>query len=133
MFILFDELYNNTDKLSYYLNLGELINLSIQNKAKNIAKSHSKKPNKYQNYNICIVNCPSDIISEVGSVLTKDYNFDFVVLWRYNHPNQQYIVSLRANNKVNVANIATKYGGGGHMNAASFTTLINPLILFDAQ
>jgi oligoribonuclease NrnB/cAMP/cGMP phosphodiesterase (DHH superfamily) len=133
MFILFDELYNNSDnKISYYLNLGELINLSIQNKANNIACSHSKKINKYQNYNICIVNCPSDIISEVGSILTKDYNFDFIVLWRYNHPNKEYIVSLRANNKVNIANIAVKYGGGGHANAASFTTKINPLILFDA-
>jgi len=131
MFEMYDEIIKNPDKIHYYLDLGDLINRSIQNKAKNIAHQHSKKINYYKDNMICIVNCPSEIISEVGSILTKDYNFDFAVLWRYDHPKEQYIVSLRANNMVDVSKIATKYGGGGHKNAASFSTQINPLILFD--
>jgi len=139
MFNIFDEIYNNPSKSLYYIELGDLINRSIQQKASNIAYSHSKKSDTYldthnnKEYNICIVNCPTDIISEVGSILTKDYNFDFAVLWRYNHPNSEYIISMRANNNnaiVDVSEIARKYGGGGHKSAASFTSKTNPHILF---
>lgn len=143
MFNILDELYNIPNKTLYYVEMGDLINRSIQQKAYNIASYHSKKSDKYKSvqasdmnkeYNICIVNCPTDIISEVGSILTKDYNFDFAVLWRYNHPTGEYIVSLRANNidrdVADVSEIARKYGGGGHKNAASFSTKINPITLF---
>lgn len=141
MFNIFDELYNIPSKSTYYIELGDLINRSIQNKAYNIASYHSKNSDKYciedKEYNICIVNCPTDIISEVGSILTKDYNFDFAVLWRYNHPDTEYIVSLRANNigktVIDVSEIAKKFGGGGHKNAASFSTNINPIILFHSH
>ncbi len=138
MFNIFDELFSIPTKSSYYIELGDLINRSIQNKAHSIASYHSKKSERYirkmKEYNICIVNCPTDIISEVGSILTKDYNFDFAVLWRYNNPTSEYIVSMRSNNigkdAIDVSEIAKEYGGGGHMNAASFLTKINPIILF---
>jgi len=138
MFNILDELYNVPNKTSYYIELGDLINRSIQNKASSIAYNHSKKSERYiremKEYNICIVNCPTDIISEVGSILTKDYNFDFAVLWRYNNPTAEYIVSMRSNNigkaSIDVSEIAKQYGGGGHKNAASFSTKINPSVLF---
>ena len=134
MFNILDELYNFPSKTTYYVEMGDLINRSIQQKASSIAYNHSKKSDRYitemREYNICIVNCSTDIISEVGSILTKDYNFDFAVLWRYNHPASEYIVSLRANNMADVSEIAKQYGGGGHKNAASFSTKINPIILF---
>ena len=110
MFNILDELNNITTKSRlrqlYYIELGELINRSIQQRASTIASYHSKKGDKYiviasdmiKEYNICIVNCHTDIISEVGSILTRDYNFDFAVLWRYNHPTSEYSVSLRSNN-----------------------------------
>ena len=133
MLNIFDSI-TQTNNLDYYIELGDLVNRSIQNKASNIAYSHSKKSNRYidgnKEYNMCIVNCPTDIVSEVGSILTKDYNFDFAVLWRYIHPTSEYIVSLRSNNVADVSEIAKKYGGGGHKNAASFSTKINPITLF---
>jgi oligoribonuclease NrnB/cAMP/cGMP phosphodiesterase (DHH superfamily) len=134
MFNILDELIFIPGKPLYYIELGDLINRSIQNKASSIAYNHSKKGDRYidenKEYNICIVNCPTDIISEVGSILTKEYNFDFAVLWRYNHPASEYIVSMRANNIADVSEIAKKFGGGGHKNAASFSTKINPITLF---
>lgn len=137
MFNTLDELYNTPSKTTYYLEIGDLINRSIQNKASSIAYNHSKKSDRYidknKEYNVCIVNCSTDIISEVGSILTKDYNFDFAVLWRYNHPASEYIVSLRANNNADVSEIARQYGGGGHKNAASFSTKINPITLFHTR
>lgn len=40
-------------------------------------------------------------------------------------PNSTYRISLRSKNRVNVARVAELFGGGGHANAAGFTTKAN--------
>lgn len=46
---------------------------------------------------------------------------DFVAIWTYNFVNDETKVSLRSVGDMDVSEIASKYGGGGHKNAAGFT------------
>ncbi len=130
MFKLFDELYLNKEKINFYLELGEIMNKVNLIKARNISESHSKKVNQYNGHTVCIVNCSSDLASDVGNMLSSMTHIDFAALWTYNHPNETYNVSLRSNNKVDVSLIAKQFNGGGHVNAAGFATKINPMELF---
>jgi nanoRNase/pAp phosphatase (c-di-AMP/oligoRNAs hydrolase) len=117
LFSLFD---NIESKMDYYKEIGTVMNNMILSKARAIADKHITTITKYKGYNVCIVNC-IEYVSEVGSIITSNPLIDFAVLWKYNHPTQEYIVSLRANNKVDCSVIAKQYGGGGHKNAAGFT------------
>jgi oligoribonuclease NrnB/cAMP/cGMP phosphodiesterase (DHH superfamily) len=127
LFLLFDELFFES-KINYYIEIGKLINRINSNKIKLIAETHSKRIDNYENYKICIVNCDRELTSELGNVLSKD--FDFAVLWQYNHPNSEYYISLRSNNKVDVSLITSKFGGGGHKNAGGFSSKISPMNIF---
>lgn len=131
LFEIFNGLYLVPYKFTFCLNLGAVVSKANLFKANSLAESHAKKIDKYREFSVCIVNCPSELISDVGNILsTKDF-IDFAVLWKYNHPNQDYYVSLRSCNKVDVSVIAVNFGGGGHPNAAGFCTKINPTILFN--
>lgn len=137
LFKLFDELYENEvihqdlTKFKFYINIGEVSNKSILLKSKYIALEHLKKINHYKGHNVCIVNCSSELSSDLGNILASSDEVDFAALWRYNHPKEEYYVSLRSNNKVDVSIIAKEFGGGGHKNASGFATKINPIILFN--
>jgi oligoribonuclease NrnB/cAMP/cGMP phosphodiesterase (DHH superfamily) len=138
LFLLFNELYNDPTKIDYYINFGSIINIINFNKIKNIADSHSMRVDDYSLYNnnfvyyykVCIVNCEREIASELGNILSSKPNIDFAVLWQYNHPKNEYYVSLRSNNKVDVSLISKQFSGGGHKNAAGFTTNKNPIDIF---
>ena len=100
-------------------------------KCKYMAQESLKKIDRYQNYNVCIVNCSSDLTSDLGNILASSDECDFAALWKYNHTKEEYYVSLRSDNKADVSLIAKEFGGGGHKNAAGFSTKINPIILFN--
>jgi oligoribonuclease NrnB/cAMP/cGMP phosphodiesterase (DHH superfamily) len=127
LFLLFDELYYKCN-IKYYIEIGKIINKINTNKIKLIAESHSKRIDIYEKYKICIVNCDRELTSELGNVLSKD--FDFAVLWQYDHPKSEYYISLRSNNKVDVSLITSKFGGGGHKNAGGFSSKISPIDIF---
>ena len=99
-------------------------------KCKYIAIESLKKIDNYKDHKICIVNCSSDLSSDLGNILSSSDGVDFAVLWRYNHTKEEYYISLRSNNKVDVSIIANIFNGGGHKNASGFATKINPIILF---
>lgn len=132
LFQLFNELYDedNLKKFRFYIKIGSIINNSVMLKCKYMAIEHLKKINNYKGYNVCIVNCSSDLSSDLGNILASSETVDFAALWRYNHTKEEYYVSLRSNNKVDVSLIAKEFGGGGHKNASGFATKINPIILF---
>ncbi len=130
LFEVFDGLFSNSDKFQFCLELGSIISKANLAKAKNLAKIHAKRIDNYKDHKICIVNCPTDLTSDVGNILSSMDSIDFAVLWKYSHPNQEYYVSLRSTNKVDVSIIAKSFGGGGHPNAAGFSTKTNPAILF---
>lgn len=69
-------------------------------------------------YKVPVANCPLYLASDVGNALAKD-NPLFAATY-FDMPNGR-VVSLRAQSKVAVNQIALKYGGGGHCKAAGFT------------
>jgi oligoribonuclease NrnB/cAMP/cGMP phosphodiesterase (DHH superfamily) len=143
IFNLFNELYqehgsllnessstiNRTSKMKMCMEFGSIISKANLLKAQYLADSHAKKIDQYESYNICIVNCPSDLTSDVGNILAQKETIDFAVLWKYSHPHEEYYVSLRSTN-IDISPIAKKFGGGGHPHAAGFSTHINPVTLF---
>lgn len=133
LFELFNELYydNESNKFNFYINIGKVINKSTLMKCKYIALEHIKKINNYKDHNVCIVNCSSELSSDLGNILASSDGVDFAALWRYNHNKEEYYVSLRSDDKVDVSLIAKDFGGGGHKNASGFATKINPIILFN--
>ena len=131
IFNIFDEILLNPFKFEFYIELGDIINKSIIIKCKYMAIDGLKKINHYKNYNICIINCPHDLTSDLGNTLLISDLIDFAVLWSYNHTKEEYYISLRSNNKADVSLIAKEFGGGGHKNASGFSTKINPIILFN--
>lgn len=130
LFEIFNNIYNDINKFNECITLGTIMNKINLNKATNIAKLSIKRIDTYEGFKVCIVNCPSQYSSDVGNILSSNENVDFAVLWNYNHPKEEYYVSLRSCNKVDVSQIAKKYGGGGHANASGFSTKINPTELF---
>jgi hypothetical protein len=75
----------------------------------------------------------SMLASEVGnSLLEKNSSVDFVAMWFDKTDNADSgitrVWSLRANNKFDCSALAKKFGGGGHPNAAGFTSSTNFMI-----
>lgn len=133
LFELFYELENEPEKINYYINIGSIICKSTDNKVNQYAKNALKKINKYQNYNVCIVNSTNEFKSELGNIIASDPRVDFAVIWCYNHINDEYYVSLRSCGSINVAQIAKTFGGGGHINAAGCTLKQNPIYVFVSE
>lgn len=95
-------------------------NSMIQNSLRNSIRC------TYKNYNVWLYVCPKNILSEVGSKLTRwkfrDGSYpDFVVYWEYDVESHKFLISFRsAKNTVDVHNIARELNekGGGHRNAS---------------
>lgn len=131
LFELFDELLTDSTKYLKYLEIGKIVGQVNINKAMEIADAHYKTIDQYNDYKVCIVNCPGDLVSDVGSSLvSRKDRCDFAVLWNYYHPTKEYKISLRSGNRADVSVIAKQFGGGGHRNAAGFTSTVSPMILF---
>lgn len=96
------------------------INRTIQWKNKTLIKT------KFEGHNVGVV-FTDKFTSEIGNVLCDiNKDIDFVMMIAYGS------ISLRGKNKVDLSEIAKKFGGGGHFNAAGFpinTTKITELIL----
>lgn len=99
-------------------------------RAKEIGKileeSHSAKVTMYtdlaesitfEGYTIFAVNAPREVRSELGHVLAQKTN-SFSLIFTYEKGNWK--CSMRSVKDFDVSVIASKYGGGGHKNAAAF-------------
>ena len=71
-------------------------------------------------------NCPSHLTSDVGHQLANESG-SYGLCWYVNKDNL-VICSLRSNGDYDVSAIAKKFGGGGHKNAAGFTTTIQNIM-----
>lgn len=80
------------------------------------------KENAYQvifdGHKIYAVNAPRFLRSQIGMILSKKYP-PFSLIWQ--RDKRRIEVSLRSNGDLNVSEIALKFGGGGHHNAAGFS------------
>lgn len=91
-----------------------------------LAGSHVAKVEMYANlaelvtfegYQIYAVNAPREVRSELGHVLAEKTN-SFSLIFTYEKG--FWKCSMRSVKDFDVSSIATKYGGGGHRNAAAF-------------
>lgn len=135
LFELFNQMYSNPEKSKFYLDLGKIISTITENKAQTIGDDHMRSVSSYAFngviYKACVVNCSTDIASETGNYISSSEQIDFAVLWRYHNPSKEFYVSLRSTGDIDVSTIAKSLGGGGHKNAAGFSTKIFPPTLFD--
>ena len=128
-FIELFKLFNNTEsKISYYIDIGYIINKEKEDIINHIIEENKDKTYIFNNHPIKIINCDYDLVSDLGSMITKDNTFHMAVLWRL--ADDMYTINLRANNMIDVSIIAKQYNGGGHKNAASFKSKDSPFILF---
>lgn len=67
-----------------------------------------------------VANLPYTMCSEAGNILAKHYDFGATF---YINSAGKYVYSLRSIGDFDVSKLASYYGGGGHKNAAGFTTL----------
>lgn len=72
---------------------------------------------EFEGYTVLSVNSPN-YVSEIGNALAIKQP-PFGIVW--SRRGKKVVVSMRANGAVDVSQIAKKYGGGGHPNAASFS------------
>ena len=76
------------------------------------------QPRKFGGKDVLVVNA-SHWMSEIGARLAPDC--DFALVWYWDHESLHTKASLRAfHETVDVAEIAKKFGGGGHRKAAGF-------------
>jgi oligoribonuclease NrnB/cAMP/cGMP phosphodiesterase (DHH superfamily) len=132
-FTVFDELSDNEEtKLAEILTIGKLL---YEKRNRDISFYLSQTLGKvyhWEGKHVYIVNCSSELISDLGNALANKEECHFAVLWNYNHQNEEYRISLRSANKVDVSAICKRYGGGGHPNAAGMTSKIHPSVLFSS-
>jgi len=77
------------------------------------------KPGKYK---VAVFNGGCPTISSIGAYMMDNIKCDFVMVWNMNLGKKEIIVSLRSKNtSVNIEEIATCFGGGGHYSAAAFS------------
>lgn len=72
------------------------------------------------------------LVSEIAEYISNQHNVDFVIIWFFNTENN-YKISLRTQDKVNVCSIAKKYGGGGHKSASGILFTDEPHLLNEIE
>jgi len=101
-------------KLKVFIKEGQIILAHKEKVIKDLAEKAKKII--FEGKEILAVNSPV-FISEIGNALVKKFP-PFSLVW---FENGKFIkISLRSDGKFNVAEIAEKYGGGGHRAAAGF-------------
>lgn len=77
-------------------------------------KANTMVRTKFEGYNVGVV-FADKFTSEIGNALcNRNKDLDFVMMISYND------IGLRGKDKVDLSELAKKYGGGGHFNAAGF-------------
>lgn len=70
----------------------------------------------------CLIVNSAVLASEIGNAMALTPEVDIGVIWRYDHKERSYIISLRsARDDVNVSELAKSFGGGGHPRASGVT------------
>jgi len=129
-FQLFNSVYRDPAKFDEILSIGTILEKRKQKKIESIVKKVSTKTYIYKGNKVCIVNCEHELASDLGNTILKTYDYDFTVCWKYDHLEEEYWLSLRADGKVDVSEICKEFGGGGHKNASGCSTKIHPSVLF---
>lgn len=113
-------IFENKDKKKALeiIKTGKII-LKYQDSLVNKMVEHGHK-SVFEGYESFVVNSPV-LISEIGHKIYEGAG-KIAIIWshRKKSDNKKIIVSLRSDGLINVAELAEKYGGGGHKAAAGF-------------
>ena len=125
-----DELVSfNSDKLQEFIAKGKDY-VYIENKY--IRKlAFRTSIGTFLNKRVYFVNS-SILVSELGNYLLENdkHNIDYAIIWRYNQEYSRYEVSVRSKKNADSTIICKHFNGGGHKNAAGFSTDQNILSMF---
>lgn len=127
---LFDEPAYPTEHLSEFINEGRAILRAHDQNVQAVLKGAKRPCTIIGTFDAKIVglacNCPSHLTSDVGHQLANESG-SYGLCWYVNKDNL-VICSLRSNGDYDVSAIAKEFGGGGHRNAAGFTTTIQSIM-----
>ncbi len=119
-FKIWDKLISDGDKESNYQKFaekGEIIVFYEDKIIENIIINNAY-PVIFEGHKIYAINALRFLKSQIGMLLSKKYP-PFSLVWQ--RDKNRIEVSLRSNGDLNVSEIALKFGGGGHPNAAGFS------------
>jgi oligoribonuclease NrnB/cAMP/cGMP phosphodiesterase (DHH superfamily) len=130
--LVMDSIYQNPSTMQDYVKIGTAIENNKQEKIKKMVEYNKNNVYTYNGFRCGIINCDYDLASDLGNAMMLTNNFDFVVLWRYDHPKELYILSFRSTEKSNfdVSELAKSLGGGGHFCAAGASIKEHPSVYF---
>ncbi|MDD4930855.1 MAG: DHHA1 domain-containing protein [Candidatus Colwellbacteria bacterium] len=72
-------------------------------------------------YKVRFVICKHTLASEVGNRLSSMDDCSFAAIGRYDYDTDEWWISCRGKDKVNLSVLCREFGGGGHPNASGFT------------
>ena len=108
---------SNINKFQEILNNGITIRKYVNKQIKHLETKTYQKTFIFNNKKYNVIYCNSPILqSDLGNYLVNNYPVDFAAIYHFNGYNT--IFSLRGKDKINLSEIAKKYNGGGHFNAA---------------
>jgi len=96
---------------------GEAIERKLQKDIKQLIASGVRRM-IIAGYDVPVLNASSAYVSDAGNILSVDEPF---AACYWDHPDGRSFSLRSAEEGVDVAKVAKKYGGGGHKNAAGFT------------
>lgn len=121
-------MYNKCDSpIDYHSELSTKPMCDIVAEGKVVVDLHWKRVSRalteaqligFEGHLVPILNCPRDLASDVGHRLCIEHNVPFSITYR--DVGDKRIFSLRGTGKVDVSEIASRRGGGGHHDAAGF-------------
>lgn len=123
-FKIWDKLISLGEKESNYKKFAEYgaAIISYEDKViENIIRENAY-PVIFEGHKIYAINAPRFLRSQIGHLLAKKYP-PFSLVWQ--RDKNRIEVSLRSNCRIDVSKIASKFGGGGHPNAAGFSLSAN--------
>ena len=123
-FKIWDKLISDGEKEANYRKYAEKGSAIVAYEDKlieNIIRNNAY-PVTFEGHKIYAINVPRFLRSQVGMILSKKYP-PFSLIWQRDKTRIE--VSLRSNGSLNVSEIAFKFGGGGHPNAAGFSLPAN--------
>ncbi len=111
---------SNNDELNALKRDGKAIERKLQKDIKQLIASGVRRM-VIGGYDVPVLNAPSAYISDAGHILSA--NEPFAACY-WDHANGRSFSLRSSEDGINVADVAKKYGGGGHEKAAGFTVQI---------
>lgn len=115
------------DDLQTEIMIGKILHIKTEAEIESIC-SHAGHFT-FEGHHIMAVNSPIHQ-SQVGNYLVENNDIDFAVVWYHDANSWEYRYSMRGKGKVNLAELAESYEGGGHPNSSGFRGEYGPLEIF---